>query len=535
MRPLTYVTAALATSALVRAQNNTPAMEPRETDRAFLPPGYDMMVAGGEAPNHYIGFHKRLANMLSDHVFAPRGSNDPFKAATLAQNNMCVDVRDNALKNGGRMQIWSCTGGANQQWRIEGPLFQTQQNQCLDLPGGLAFNGAPLQVWTCDGNNKNQFWTFQGNNLHWGSTNWCVDVAGGGFWSGNSLQLWQCYGGSTNQAITLSGQASGGGGNAQAPAAANTGATNYLGYNAISLDAFVARYPECAPYKGALQAAGADQGINPTFLGAIAMVESDCSRGLQGSPNARFGPFQFMDDNAWAAFGYNKDRNNFWDASYGAARYFNMLLQQERNNLWQAMRDWNGPVSQGGDVNYQSRTAAYMGGRLTMADDNLTPDQAQEDTEAPESVTTGDAHVTPATGEATDQTGQDAVPADADAQQGGTQTVSDADPAPVGDQAPEATADQGTDADLNPGTDSGTEPGTESETDSTFDAGAATDTALSTSTVDIPALAVSMDGKLDALTAKVDAILAQMTSLSDEVSINDGSGDDGDNGDESVF
>ena len=98
------------------------------------------------------------------------------------------------------------------------------------------------------------------------------------------------------------------------------------------------------------------------LLGAIAMVESGCQEWPQG-PNSQYGPFQFMDNNAWNFYGGSgKSRTNFWDAAYGAARYFKALLTQDGNNLYQAMRDWNGPINQGGDPGYQKNAAAYMGG-----------------------------------------------------------------------------------------------------------------------------------------------------------------------------
>jgi glucosylceramidase len=31
----------------------------------------------------------------------------------------CLDVSDNSSANGTRAQIWSCTGAANQKWRLQ--------------------------------------------------------------------------------------------------------------------------------------------------------------------------------------------------------------------------------------------------------------------------------------------------------------------------------------------------------------------------------------------------------------------------------
>jgi hypothetical protein len=32
--------------------------------------------------------------------------------------NKCLDIRDNNLADGARLQLWSCTGAANQRWNM---------------------------------------------------------------------------------------------------------------------------------------------------------------------------------------------------------------------------------------------------------------------------------------------------------------------------------------------------------------------------------------------------------------------------------
>jgi hypothetical protein len=276
-------------------------------------------------------------------------------APVSTQNNQCLDVAGNNLNSGSKLQLWNCAGTANQQWRIEGPLFQTGNDMCLDLPNGWVYNGAKLQVWKCDGQNDHQHWSQVGSSLAYQGGDYCLDVTSGWFNNGNQLQLWTCYPGSANQAFNFAGSTI-------ASSGSSTATTDFYGYKAVSLGAFVAKNPACAPYKDALQAAGSDQGINPTFLGAIAMVESGCNPYPAG-PNGQYGPFQFMSDQAWNFYGgTGKDRTNFWDAAYGAARYFHALLVQDNGNLWQAMRDWNGPIGQGGDPAYQSNVGTYMSG-----------------------------------------------------------------------------------------------------------------------------------------------------------------------------
>ena len=290
-----------------------------------------------------------------------RGTGQSFVPMS-TQNGMCLDVKDNRMQNGAGLQLWQCSGGGNQQWRIEGPLLQTNQDLCADIPNGVGYNGAPVQVYKCDGQNKNQLFDQIGSSLQWRGSPYCLDVKDGSFANGGQIQLWTCYPGSANQAFVL-GQAQSQG-TAPQGSSASTGATNFYGYNCISLDDFVRKYPVCAPYKGALQSAGADQGINPVFLGAIAMIESNCGEGLKNSPNAWAGPFQFMDDSATRFYvgAPPRDRTNFWDAAYGAARYFKALLAQTNGNLYQAMRNYNGDPANGGETHYQEWAAGFMGG-----------------------------------------------------------------------------------------------------------------------------------------------------------------------------
>ena len=347
MQILPLAITALALSRHASSQSSAPCkMNITEDQMADAGPPWHLGLPfiGGARPSHVELAEVKRA---SGQAFGPFST----------QNGMCLDVQGNRMQSGTAVQLWQCNGGqTNQGWRVEGPLFQTGSDLCLDVPDGNAYSGAKLQVWKCDGSNINQKWSQLGNTLQWQGAGgkYCLDVKDGLFRNGNTAQLWNCYPGSANQAFTSSPTAAKGG--------VSTGATNFYGYNCISLDDFVAKYKACAPYKGALQAAGADQGINPVFLGAIAMIESGCNPYPAG-PNGRFGPYQFMDDRAWAFYGgKNKDRTNFWDAAFGAARYFKALLAQTNGNLYQSMRYYNGEPANGGEPNYQAWAAGFMSG-----------------------------------------------------------------------------------------------------------------------------------------------------------------------------
>ena len=120
----------------------------------------------------------------------------------VAENGKCLDVDSggfNARANGGRVQLWDCHGGSNQQWHLEGTAIVAANGKCLDADGGpyqSRSNGARVQVWDCHGG-PNQQWRHAGGNIL--STNGkCLDVNGGEFnarSNGAHITLWDCNGG----------------------------------------------------------------------------------------------------------------------------------------------------------------------------------------------------------------------------------------------------------------------------------------------------------------------------------------------------
>lgn len=282
-----------------------------------------------------------------------------------ARASRCLDVTNGDFANGTHPQLWDCSSSnTNQQWQLVNGQLQTSQNKCLDVVDGRNENGASVQLWDCVAGSANQGWQIDGVALKHTGTNFCLDVKDGAFDNGGQLQLWDCDGRPNgNQVWSFeAGQkdfAAAQTGAQTAVSSATTSATSFYNYAAISTDAFISLHPECAPFKDAVVAAAADQGLNAVFLLAIAETESSC----QAAPSNGFGSFQFSDDGAWNQFGgIGKDRQNIWDASYAAARYFKYLLEQNNNNLDQAMRAYNGPLSQGGNPNYQKEVATWMSG-----------------------------------------------------------------------------------------------------------------------------------------------------------------------------
>ena len=58
------------------------------------------------------------------------------------------------------VQIYDCNGTGAQQWQYTSAhqLVNTQSNRCLDATGPSSADGTPLQIWDCTGG-ANQRWT----------------------------------------------------------------------------------------------------------------------------------------------------------------------------------------------------------------------------------------------------------------------------------------------------------------------------------------------------------------------------------------
>jgi endo-1,4-beta-xylanase len=73
---------------------------------------------------------------------------------------MCLDAYDNQTSAGTKVVTWPCSGGANQQWQLNsnGTITSVQSGLCLDVTGASTSNGALAELWTCTGG-SNQQWT----------------------------------------------------------------------------------------------------------------------------------------------------------------------------------------------------------------------------------------------------------------------------------------------------------------------------------------------------------------------------------------
>ncbi|HEY3478385.1 MAG TPA: arabinofuranosidase catalytic domain-containing protein [Streptomyces sp.] len=80
--------------------------------------------------------------------------------ATVGGQTLCLDASGNGTIAGTKVVTWSCNGGANQQWTVNsnGTVTGGQSGLCLDVTGASTANGALVELWTCNGG-SNQQWT----------------------------------------------------------------------------------------------------------------------------------------------------------------------------------------------------------------------------------------------------------------------------------------------------------------------------------------------------------------------------------------
>jgi len=109
----------------------------------------------------------------------------------------CVDVNGSGTADGTKIQLWTCSGGSNQQWTRNGTTLRAL-GKCMTATGTT--DGALVQLATCNGS-TGQNWT-TGTNGALAASGKCLDANGASSANGTQLIIWTCHGG-TNQRWTL--------------------------------------------------------------------------------------------------------------------------------------------------------------------------------------------------------------------------------------------------------------------------------------------------------------------------------------------
>ncbi|WP_228562743.1 ricin-type beta-trefoil lectin domain protein [Catenulispora rubra] len=118
----------------------------------------------------------------------------------------CLDVNGAVTTPGTQMQIWDCSGSANQIWTHTASnqltVYSGSSQMCLDAYGNGTTNGTKVDIWSCNGQ-RNQQWTLNADGSITGvQSGLCLDVSNLGTADGSLVQLWGCNG-QSNQRWTL--------------------------------------------------------------------------------------------------------------------------------------------------------------------------------------------------------------------------------------------------------------------------------------------------------------------------------------------
>ncbi|MDH6222549.1 arabinofuranosidase catalytic domain-containing protein [Streptomyces pseudovenezuelae] len=115
----------------------------------------------------------------------------------------CLDVPNSSTTSGTQLQIWDCSGGANQTWTrtSSGTLtvYSGSSQMCLDAYNNQTSAGTKVVTWPCNGG-ANQQWQVNSDGTVTGvQSGLCLDVTGASTANGALAELWQCNGGSNQQ------------------------------------------------------------------------------------------------------------------------------------------------------------------------------------------------------------------------------------------------------------------------------------------------------------------------------------------------
>jgi hypothetical protein len=131
--------------------------------------------------------------------FKPDGN--PGGAGVISINGKCLDIVHAGIANGSKIDLWPCNSGAkNQQWGLAGfgLVVNPASGKCLDDTGQSTTNGTQVQIFTCTGG-PNQTWTLTASPVQSGVSGKCLDDTANGTASGTRTEIWTCNGGNSQK------------------------------------------------------------------------------------------------------------------------------------------------------------------------------------------------------------------------------------------------------------------------------------------------------------------------------------------------
>ncbi|WP_182907134.1 non-reducing end alpha-L-arabinofuranosidase family hydrolase [Microbispora sp. H13382] len=140
-----------------------------------------------------------------------------------AGSGRCLDVAGNTDALGTGLQIWDCSGGANQAFEFTsaGELRTFNGTRCVDAYNMGTTNGTKVVIWSCNGQTNQKWQQNSDGSIRGVQSGLCLDVTGVGTANGTAVQLWSCNG-QTNQKWSTSG---GGPSSTPSPTVTPTGGT----------------------------------------------------------------------------------------------------------------------------------------------------------------------------------------------------------------------------------------------------------------------------------------------------------------------
>jgi endo-1,4-beta-xylanase len=124
------------------------------------------------------------------------GTTGPIMAG--ANGGKCVDDSASSTANGNKIQLWDCSGGANQQWTVAADGTVRVFGKCMDITGANYGNGTNIELWDCNGGG-NQQWHASNGTLVNPASGKCLDDPNSNTANGTQLILWACNGGTNQQ------------------------------------------------------------------------------------------------------------------------------------------------------------------------------------------------------------------------------------------------------------------------------------------------------------------------------------------------
>lgn len=146
-----------------------------------------------------------------DHVWRlPALADGRREIRNYGDNSKCVDVEGASTSDGGQLQLWPCSGSANQRFHLVPKhgyknIRPVHSGKCLDVEGVSTNNGAQIKQWDCLGASQhNQQWMLvpitHGYGLRYQivarNSGKCLDVEGASHLDGAKIKQWECLGSS---------------------------------------------------------------------------------------------------------------------------------------------------------------------------------------------------------------------------------------------------------------------------------------------------------------------------------------------------